>query len=238
MFLQITKGGINIHLRSHENGCTTVGLVNKTFCNGLEGEHTMNILSDELTDLINKEDKATAWCLLCKVCLDESHETVNIESVFAYLSSDIALCLCFADTFHLCKEFGEILFLQQDRWTVFNPLFAKAGFILRLQPFVLTFFCKVTFYLSNLRLLVIKAEFAVELFQEDIQHRVYLALSYAIKFLLYVEQYAFCRDPACFLDVTLQFKIITSLVCKDVCTLAAINHKFVFKNVREDFQQM
>ena len=196
----------------------------------------MNILSDELTDLINKEDKATAWCLLCKVCLDESHETVNIESVFAYLSSDIALCLCFADTFHLCKEFGEILFLQQDRRTVFDPLLAKASFILRLQPFVFPLLGEVTFYLSNLRLLVIEAEFAVELLQKDIEHRVNLSLTYAIKFLLYIEQYAFRRDSTCFLNVTLQFKIVTCFIGKNVSALATIHFQLVFEDIGENLQ--
>ena len=71
----------------------------------------MHILSDELANLIDKEDEAATRCLLCKVCLDESHETVNIERVFANLCGDVALSFCLADTFHLGKELGEVLFL-------------------------------------------------------------------------------------------------------------------------------
>ena len=198
----------------------------------------MNILSDELTDLINKEDKATAWCLLCKVCLNKSNEAVNIERVFANLCGDVALCLCFANTFHLGKELGKVLFLQKDRRTVFNPLLPEASFILRFQPFVLAFSSKVTFYLCNLRFLVIKAEFAVELLQEDIEHGVNLSLTYAIKLLLNVEQYAFCRNTTSFLNITLQFKIITCFLGKNISALTTFNFQLVFEDIGENLQQV
>jgi len=69
LLFQISESRINIHLRSNHNRSTSVGFINQTFCNSLQTQHTMNILANELTDLIYKEDKARAWFLFLQMIL-------------------------------------------------------------------------------------------------------------------------------------------------------------------------
>ena len=55
---------------------------------------------------------------------------------------------------------------------------------------------EITFYLGNLGFLVIETEFAVELLQENIEHRINAVLRHTVEFLLNVEQHCFGRDSA------------------------------------------
>ena len=74
----------------------------------------MNILADELTNLIDKEDEATASRLLGKMLFDDGYKAVNIHLKAADLSTKVLLGSCFVNTFNVCNNLSKLLEFQKD----------------------------------------------------------------------------------------------------------------------------
>ena len=74
----------------------------------------MHILSNELSDLIDKEDEATASRLLCKMLFDDGHKAVNIHLEAVDLSTKVLLGSCLVDTFNVCNDLCKLLEFQKD----------------------------------------------------------------------------------------------------------------------------
>ena len=147
------------------------------------------------------------------------------------MGGDITESHIFACAIQVGQQLGKILFLQQNGWTVFNPFLTKASLILGLQPLIFSFLSEVAFNLCNFRFLVVETEFAVKLLQEYIKHRINLVLTDTIEFFLNVEQHTFGRHTTCFLNVSLQLKVIAGLIGKDVGTLTTIHSQFILQDV-------
>ena len=89
----------------------------------------------------------------------------------------------------------------------------------------------VTLDFCNLRLLLIIAKLLVEHFEEDGKYRIVDILTKSIMKFLNVEKDAFGRYFASLLNLTFQFKVIVSFLCKNFCTRATFNDKFIFENI-------
>ena len=69
----------------------------------------MYVLADELTDLIDKEDKATASRLLGKMLFDDGDKAINIHLEAANLSAKVLLGSSLVDSFDVCNDLCKLL---------------------------------------------------------------------------------------------------------------------------------
>ena len=237
LFVEIAECGINVHLRGYNHDTLSVGLVRQAFGDGLKTEHSMHVFSDKLSHLINEEDESAAWLLLVEVLFNQGNESVGINLVVGNLCLDIIEGGCLGDTINFSHDFCHTLKFEKDAFSAVLPGFAKSLLVFFLEELIFSLVVEISFYLSNLRFLVIVSHLAVEFLDEDVEHRVDGTLGGGIQFFLNIEEYALGRNAACFLDVATKFEVFC-LGGKDFCAWFTINLILVFKNVREYFQKV
>ena len=74
----------------------------------------MYVFADELSDLIDKEDEATACGLLGKMLLDDGDKSINIHLETVDLCTKVLLGSCLVDTFDVCNDLCKFLEFQKD----------------------------------------------------------------------------------------------------------------------------
>ena len=197
----------------------------------------MHVFSDKLSHLINEEDESAAWLLLVEVFFNQGNESVGIYFVVGNLCLDVIEGGCLGNTINFCHDFCHTLKFEKDAFSAVLPGFAKSLLVFFLEELIFSLVVEISFYLSNLRFLVIVSHLAVEFLDEDVEHRVDSTLGGGIQFFLYIEEHALGRNAACFLDVATKFEVFC-LAGKDFSTWFTIYLILVFKNVREYFQKV
>ena len=154
------------------------------------------------------------------------------------LRTKVLLGGSFVSTFEFSHHLCQFLEVEQNGLAVVFPRLSKALLIHFFEMLVLTLIIEVAFDFCDFRFLIVVTKLLIEYLQEDSEHRVAGILTDAIEQLLDIKQSTLSRHFAGLLNQSLQFKIVGRFLCKEIATETALNLIFVFKNIREYFQQV
>ena len=89
----ITDDGIHVFLRGDHYPCTPVGLDGKILGNGLQGQHELPVLTDELANLVHEEQDTAVRFLMGQPCVHVVCEIADRHRIRILIALDDAVLL-------------------------------------------------------------------------------------------------------------------------------------------------
>ena len=75
------QGGVDVFLAGDDDPRPALAAHTKLFGDGLQVQHQLGVLADELADLVNKEDDAMAWALGVQVVTHQFSKAFDVDAV-------------------------------------------------------------------------------------------------------------------------------------------------------------
>ena len=89
----IADDGVHVFLGGDHHPCTPIGLDGKVLGDGLQGQHELPVLTDELADLVHKEQDAAVRFLMGQPCVHVVCKIADRHRICILIALDDAVLL-------------------------------------------------------------------------------------------------------------------------------------------------
>ena len=136
----------------------------------MQGQHELPVLTNELTDLIHKEQDAAVWFLMGQPCVHVVGEITDRHRIRILIALDDGALLRLAG--HCGVGFADLVIPQHGLVTAFAPRFAGRLLELSFEIIKVAVVCQITFEFRDARVLAIEATSLIEYADKGVQQRI------------------------------------------------------------------
>ncbi|MNV39376.1 hypothetical protein D3C71_1309530 [compost metagenome] len=237
LFAHLADNRPHVLLGGHDDPCAAAAFGCHALGDGLEVGHQLDVFSDVLTDLIDKEVQAEIGRLPLDICMHLFGKIFDGDTVLAAVFIEYPHGRCLVTTGCLGIGFGNVFRFKQGLLAALLPCSARCGFIGRLELFIEATTVEVALKLGDVPLFAVVPAHLVKDLDEDSEERIELSLADDVRFLVNVEQNAFRRDGDRSFEIAAQDFIVATLGQEQVKSRGPVDLP-VFEQERQHLQQV
>ena len=230
--------GVNILLAGDDDPRFTLAGGSQIFGYCLKVQHQLGIVTDVLTDFVNKENHMMIVSLTVDVSLNQIGKAFDADGILSGCSFTPVTSSFFTHKVHISQHFNNVVLDKVKIISRFCPFRSERILKLFFELLIATFFGKFSFQVSQERDSSTEALHFIEHFQENRNDGILVLLATLFTLRVDVEQNYIGRNRCSQSHVSKNHAVFDFRIFLKVLKRSLAIYGFVLQQIREDFQEV